>query len=180
MIRYHANPDKILEALVWLADAKRGLSFYYIAKIFYFADKEHLSRFGRPVLGDRYIAMDHGPVPSMIYDMLMFNPFLDPTLLDSLYKAIQVTHERVPTVSALRPADMSLLSRTDIDALRASLNKYGNKSVGDLRRVTHAERAYRQASPNAEMDYALILEEDLPEREKKIRHIEAVSETLAL
>lgn len=181
MIRYKTNPKKVLEALVWLVNAKPRLSFYYIAKILYFADKAHLTQFGRPVLGDQYIAMEHGPVPSLIYDMLKHNPFLDPETLNAVSKAIQVRNDGgVPTVTPLRLADVSVLSRTDIAALQESINTYSNLSVKTLRQLTHAERAYREASANAEMDYALMLDEGLPDLETKIQEIETASGTLAL
>lgn len=44
--------------------------FHKLFKIFYFADKKHIGLFGRPITGDRYIAMKAGPVPSNIYDIL--------------------------------------------------------------------------------------------------------------
>jgi len=180
VIRYRTNPKKVLEVLAWLVNARPGLSFYYIAKILYFADKAHLSRFGRPVLGDRYIAMEHGPVPSMVYDMLKLNPFLDPEMFEAIAKSINVVHNGAPTVWPLRQADISLLSRTDIDALRESLETFGDLTVLALRRMTHADRAWQEASANAEMDYALMLDESLPDRETKIKEIEAIAETLAL
>ncbi|OQY45782.1 MAG: hypothetical protein B6240_08350 [Desulfobacteraceae bacterium 4572_87] len=44
--------------------------FHKVFKILFFADQKHLSRYGRPVVGDYYVAMRHGPVPSRIYDIL--------------------------------------------------------------------------------------------------------------
>ncbi len=38
-------------------------------KILYFADNEHLSKYGRSITGDAYVRMDFGPVPTCIYDL---------------------------------------------------------------------------------------------------------------
>ena len=51
-IRFTFNPEKALEALVWVARQWSDISFYYMVKVLYYADKEHLNRFGRPILGD--------------------------------------------------------------------------------------------------------------------------------
>ena len=48
------------------------------AKLLFFADKLHLNRYGRPILGDCYFCLDHGPVPSFslneMNDALDVNP----------------------------------------------------------------------------------------------------------
>src|SRR3989338_4477130 len=41
-----------------------------ICKLLYYADKEHLIKYGKPVLWDTYIHMDNGPVPSKSPDIL--------------------------------------------------------------------------------------------------------------
>ncbi len=41
-----------------------------IFKILYFAERKHLSVYGRRIVGDDFNAMQYGPVPSKIYDML--------------------------------------------------------------------------------------------------------------
>ena len=41
---------------------------YHIMKAVYFADKYHLEHYGRQVNGNKFIAMDMGPVPSEMYD----------------------------------------------------------------------------------------------------------------
>lgn len=180
-IRYRTNARKALEALVFLAKERPGLSFYYVAKIFYFADKLHLSRYGRPVLGDRYIAMDHGPVPSLIYDLLKANPFLEPDLLDAAEGALDVSRANGhPVVRARRDPNLRLLSRTDIDTLRDSIEQYASASVTSLRNATHRERAYQEASANGDMDYALMIDESDPNRDRLLEEIRQTAPTLAL
>ena len=41
-----------------------------LCKILYFADQRHLSLYGRSITGDTYIAMQYGPVPSNVDDIL--------------------------------------------------------------------------------------------------------------
>lgn len=69
-IRFPANPAKILEGIVWICDRKPGKGFHYILKTLFYADKWHLSCYGRPVFGDTYIKMPFGPVASLAYNIL--------------------------------------------------------------------------------------------------------------
>src|SRR5260370_40593805 len=41
-----------------------------LAKLLYFSDKSHLLTYARPIIGDRYIKMDFGPVPSQAYNLM--------------------------------------------------------------------------------------------------------------
>ena len=41
-----------------------------IAKLLFFADKRHLVQYGRPITGDWYAALQHGPLPSNIGKMI--------------------------------------------------------------------------------------------------------------
>ena len=39
-------------------------------KLVFFADRYHLRRYGRPVVRDKYKAMEYGPVASTAYDLI--------------------------------------------------------------------------------------------------------------
>ena len=69
-IQFRTNRKKAVEALVFLAENQPRIDVFHVCKVIYFADREHLRKFGRPVLGDNYFAMDDGPVPSFILDVL--------------------------------------------------------------------------------------------------------------
>lgn len=173
-IRFQIDHAKAIEILVWIATERRGLDFYRILKVLFYADKWHLVRYGRPVLGDRYVAMENGPVPSAVYDMLKREPFLAPEILDFLTAAIRVERpDGIPRVFPCegRTADMRLLSQTDVEALRLSLKKYGAMSFGELKRLTHAERAYIEAPLNGEMSYALMIDDNVPNRDALISQL---------
>ena len=63
------NPEKSLQAVLYVANRLERKDFHKIFKVLYFADREHLTKYGRPITGDTYVAMEYGPVPSMIYDI---------------------------------------------------------------------------------------------------------------
>ena len=75
MLRFKMDEGKALAAFLYvLRDLAKvsphTVDMHKVFKILYFADKEHLLRFGRPVIGDVYIALKHGPVPSRLYDWI--------------------------------------------------------------------------------------------------------------
>ena len=171
-MRFRLNWEKAIETLVWVANERQGVDFFHIVKILYYADKQHLQKYARPILGDTYIKMEHGPVPSGIYDLLKKNPFLDPETLSAIAKGITVDMEGdVPRVMALREPNLDVFSGTDLTCLRESVEKYANMSVSKLRRLTHQERAWVEASPHGEMDYELMIDPDLPNREDLLADI---------
>jgi len=56
-----------------------------LSKLLYFVDKEHLLSYGRTVIGDRYIKMEFGPVPSSGYNLMKHDDRVsaeDQTLFD--------------------------------------------------------------------------------------------------
>ena len=175
-IRFNFNDAKAIEALVWLANEQPGISFYYVVKILFFADKMHLNQYGRPILGDRYIAMEHGPVPSVVYDMLGRDKFLEPELIKGIEDGISFGDGRHPSIFPRegRQFNSRLFSRTDIECLTKSLDTYGHMPISRLRAITHQEPAYQAASLNGEMDYALMIDADEENREKIA---DAISET---
>jgi len=77
MLKFKYDEHKAISSLLYIAGHLIGLNdrkvkpdLHKVFKILYFADQKHLARYGRVIVGDFYIAMDHGPVPSNMYDMV--------------------------------------------------------------------------------------------------------------
>jgi uncharacterized phage-associated protein len=179
-IRFTMNEDKAIEAIVWVASQCPGIDFYHVAKVLYFADKEHLSRYARPVLGDTYIKMPHGPVPSFVYDLLKRNEFLPGDTLAAISDAVKLDPTPYPAVHAARAPRLDVFSRSDLETLRWALDVYGRRSVSELRELTHQERAWCDAPMNGEMRYEDIIDERTPDREKLLAHLAENAERIVL
>lgn len=145
-IHFQFRPEKTLEALVYVVE--QGCSdMYAVLKMLYFADKEHLSRYGWPITGDTYVAMKSGPVPSAAYDIVRWvrgdgrvRPCID---VDGVLEISPGTHQ----IAAMRSADRNLLSQSELDCLDRVLAKYGRMEFGELKKVSHDE-AYDAADMN--------------------------------
>ena len=110
------DKTKTLNALLYVANRVQRKDFHKIFKVIYFADRQHLADWGRPITGDTYIAMDAGPVPSRLYDMLKIvrgDSYLPDT--EGLGKYFQV--ENWMYVRPLVDADLNKLSANEQEAL---------------------------------------------------------------
>ena len=70
-IRFRFNFAKTLQATgVLLEFAHDRMEYLRLLKLLYIADRELLAETGRPITGDRVVAMKHGPVLSQVYDTI--------------------------------------------------------------------------------------------------------------
>src|SRR6056297_2388937 len=64
------NKEKLIQVSAYILKRLGGTSdMHKLFKVLYFAEKDYLSKFGRMITGDNFIAMKYGPVPSMIFDI---------------------------------------------------------------------------------------------------------------
>lgn len=127
-------------------------------KLLYFADREHLFRYARPILKDRYINMDQGPVPSGSYDLVKANTRRWPQpVLDAFSKHIGV---RGMHIFLRVPAGADLLSKSDVSVLSEVIDKYGSRSADYLSGLSHRHKAWIESQRNRPIDYSLFFDDD--------------------
>ena len=130
------NKSKALNALLYVANRVQRKDFHKIFKIVYFADRQHLADWGRPITGDTYLAMDAGPVPSRMYDMLKIVRG-DSYLSDQEGLSNYFRIDNWMYVTPLQDADLSKLSKTELEALDESMKKYGLLSYDEIKEKSH-------------------------------------------
>ena len=165
-IRQRFDANKAIEVLLYIA--QKSPKIYNALKVFYFADKDHLSKYGRLICGDSYVAMRHGPVPSGAYDLVKYargDRFCWGDLpIDEAF-AVQ-GHNIVPR----REPDLDFLSETDKECLELAIDKYGHLSFRQLKRLSHDE-AYEAADENDFIQIEAIAN-TLPNRELLLDYLE--------
>ena len=172
-IRFKANPQKIIEAIVWIARRLPGSSRYLVIKTLFYADKFHLQRYGRPVTGDTYIKMAAGPVPSLAYDLMKRSDYLPPELLLEADYAFDNADNggKYPPIEAKREPNEEWFSGTDLQCLEEAAAYCSGKDFRTLKDETHQESAWIEASMNGEMDFALFVDEGVLNREALLEYI---------
>lgn len=168
-IRFNMNEEKAIAVLAWLANKQPGIDAFYVSKVLYFADKEHLNRFGRPILGDQYIRMEFGPVPSQTYDLIK-KTSANKIALKKLREYVEVRRGEYRYLLPLQPPNMDLFSKTDIECLTNALNKCSTHAFGKLSDLTHTHAAWKKAPKNRPMNYEDMLEPS-PKRKKIIQNL---------
>ena len=175
-IRFKVSYDKTIEVLVWLAKMKPGIDIYHIAKVVFYADKMHINKYARPVIGDTYIKMPYGPVPSGVSDLIKRDPWLSPNQLKNIKDSLIIDDADNYRLKARREPDMAYFSKSDIECLTASSNKYGHLSFDELYELTHSEKCYYETDPNEKIDYALLINENNPLHNEILDHMQEVSQ----
>jgi uncharacterized phage-associated protein len=157
------NLNKSLQVVLYVAHSLQRRDFHKIFKIIYFADREHFSKYGRPITGDTYVRMKYGPVPSAIYSFIKRNEY--PAFFDVNGYAIE------PKVDA----EMSHISGSDLRELNDSIKRYGALDMNVLTELSHGF-AWNSAAKNGYM----CVEDILKEADCDKEYIDYVCEHIAL
>ncbi|TCR75647.1 Panacea domain-containing protein [Rhizobium sp. BK376] len=156
-MRFQADKEKIIEALLYIVSRYGEVGRFHALKTLYFADREHLRRYGRPVTGDQYIAMENGPVPSYAYYALKQQ--LPEPERDVVASALSpVSNSYHPAYRKHRDPDLSYFSKTDIKCLEWAFDHCRNRSFGDISDETHEHKAWKNAPLNGDMKASEMLD----------------------
>jgi uncharacterized phage-associated protein len=170
-VQFRFDSEKLVQALAYLAHAKlRRLDKLKCAKLLYFSDKYHLLKYGRPILGDVYYCLENGPIPSASLNLMnsaiapikirgVKFPFLE--LFDE-YLSVDKT-KKYPEFVSKRPPDLTVFSRSEVEALKATVEAYGRCSPWQLRELSHKDPTWTipesgRIGGRAEIPYALFFE----------------------
>jgi hypothetical protein len=172
VLRYIPSAAKALEVILWIVDRKNSFDVYHIVKAAFFADKYHLPKYGRPIIGDVYRAAWWGPLPQVVYGLLRGEPMEILALENNGPLPFRV--DSAFRVAAERGPNMSVLSESDVEALERGIAEVDGVSFNELYHKTHRDPAYVNAVSGM-MDYRDFIPGDDPDRDAKIEYLEEVA-----
>ena len=167
----HPDSRKIVAALAFLITESERKNYsptqYDLIKALFLADRSHLNEWGRPVTYDNYVAMTHGPVPSLAYDFLKLNEYkMRQFGLDAFpWERTALSGGRFNYTPLEGMEFDEILSPSDQEALKSSLATIRKLSFGQIRRLTHEDQAYveawgrRNGSAASPMSLGLLFDE---------------------
>lgn len=128
------------------------MSHLKLMKLLYLADREALLRFGRPITFDYCVSMEHGPVLSQTYNLLIGD-----TQTGGLWEksiSIPANHE----VSLSEDPSEDKLSDAEDQVIREIFDQHGAKSRWDLCKFTHTLAEWQDPKGSStKIDYKEIL-----------------------
>lgn len=162
MQQFKFDREKCTSVLLYIIQNLEKADFLRVFKILYFAEKEHLARFGRPIVGDNYVAMKHGPVPSTIYTELGnvrsgIGKIIDGVVNNNISFSDYFEVKPDNIIIAKVEPDIEEISGSELDCLDKSLRENKGLSFNELSEKSH-DLAWNRANMNDEMDVLDIAE----------------------
>lgn len=147
-------------AVLWLLHKNGGdLDKLSLIKLIFFSDMEHLLRYGRPIVGGTYFAMEHGPVSSEFYNELKhdgYTPFALNTATDRVYARDEINPDE--------------LSQSDIEIMNEVFGRFSSLSPYGLSELSHEYEAWRQTYPD-KMPYEDFFRDATPDEHAMLEEI---------
>jgi uncharacterized phage-associated protein len=166
-IRFDFNVEKFADSVAYLAGEVSDLTTLKTVKLLYLADRDHLLRHGRPILGDWYACMEHGPVPARAYDLLKEVRAPEPSFrlngIDKVLQRIKVESDRrYPHFKRRDDSPLDALSASDIESLQRVVLEHGTKEPYALVALTHEHSAWKKsdAAGDHTIDYRWFFDDD--------------------
>ena len=126
-----------------------GVDYIKLFKILYFAQQDHLVKYGKVLVDDSFRALKHGPVPAYTYKALQIaegKPLEGD--FDEFLSGIEVRDKKVYT--SMHP-DMDYISGADKRCLDAAIEKYKDIDPYDLSDLSH-DSAWKEAMTRIQDD----------------------------
>jgi uncharacterized phage-associated protein len=172
MIRFKFDKEKSIAALLYIVKQLGSADFHKISKILYYADQKHLIKYGTPITGDFYNAMNYGPVPSRIYDIL--KTVRGDSLFNTNEFAQYFAVDNAYIVKALVEPDLDEFSESDVECLTEAIAENKDLDFTKLVNKSHG-KAYKSAYRNGTITPEEIAKEG-GANEEMIKYINSVAE----
>lgn len=171
MTLFDFNQEAARAAILYAASQIPSPSFHKLSKVFYFADRLHLERYGSFMFGGEYWALRFGPVPMEVYRLLSEvreHPERS-AAAGFVVELISVDGYPAPVIRPLEPPDLDELSEAALECLDESIKQHGNKSFQALTAESH-DAAWHAVGPDEVMTPELIAA-TLPNAPELLRHL---------
>ncbi|MBX2952301.1 MAG: SocA family protein [Leadbetterella sp.] len=177
MAQKNIDFDKAKAAVLYIVSELGKADFTKVFKILFFAEKKHLAKYGRMIVGDSFIKMEYGPVPSKLYDL--FKAGRDNSSSSKSTKEFLSAFNVVGyTVDSKERPDLDELSKSDIECLDESINENKKLPFKGISEKSHG-LAWASATLNGRIDYIDIAKEG-GATEDMIEYIKEFNENLNL
>lgn len=138
------DKQKLIEIVLYILNKTKGLDYYHVFKVIYFANIAHLAKYGFRMTTDEFCALPDGPVPSILYNCIKDCVYSDRVFEAMIEKCVAKGNEDAYyMLTAKRKADMDYLSNAEIEEKDTSIKENTFLPYEELRAKSHGEEWYR-------------------------------------
>lgn len=185
-IRFKFDIEKFIACVALFAEQGfKDLDKLKICKLLYYVDKYHLLRFGKPVIGDMYVHLDNGPVPSKSLDIMNEVICRDKIFIttgvtnkDKLKEYVKVKKHfghSFPVFETIKEANLDCLSASEQEAIRDTIKRYGKCSPLELIELTHKDASWQETQNTEEIDYRLFFQNEPEAKTEALEYMESLA-----
>ena len=157
-------------------NGRERLDFHTILKACYFADRKALAERQLPIFGAEYRAMNYGPVPIEIYEMLKCEPKWLMELAEAnlnTYPWDREDHFVTIKVKNRNDDEYTNIARAELNIVEKAFEKSSTMNFTQRTRETHEEDWLKGTRrPRGLMHYEDMIPDDTPDREKLIEELQ--------
>lgn len=131
---------KLKAVALYVLDKCGETDFIHLFKIIYFAERSLYAKYGQHLVKDSFVAMEHGPVPSNLYDALKrMNGKRGNDTVRPISDAMLPAGGECAWffVKANEKPDLDELSQAEISAIDESIAKYRDMDTKALSELSH-------------------------------------------
>lgn len=144
------SQNKLKAILLYFAHHtdQRFLGKVKLLKLFYFLDFTHVKIYGGPVTYDTYVKLEHGPVPSLIKNLV-------DTLEDDIDTAIladTITIEYLDRMHRIKPmrnlldSDLVMFSKQELKTLESVCKRFYSSNAQSIETASHEESPWKDSA----------------------------------
>ena len=139
---FRFNIQKTIQAIAALLHfhESREMSYLRMLKLLYLADRESLKETGRPITGDRVVAMEHGPVLSSVYDLIKGEH-------TGWAEWSEYLGKKGYRIELICDPGNGALSKYEIAKLRELTGRYAEQNEWDLVEIVHELEEWKKNDP---------------------------------
>jgi uncharacterized phage-associated protein len=145
-----------------------------LMKLFYFLDFGHIKKYGSPVTYDLYVNLEHGPIPSMIKNLV--DEVCDDIDYSILADTISCETSDVSKMMRIVPKrkfneeDKKYFSQTELEILENVCARFHSSNKKTIEDVSHSESPWRMTHLLDNIPYTLAVNDpDCQVSEDEIR-----------
>lgn len=139
------DSDKFAELVLFFFSHLDNLFKVKLLKLLFYCDFQHYRLTAHAITGQRYRAIQHGPVPQE-YGQRLQEMVQQGLLTASFHESLVHSADNSPVLvyKATRKANLEVFSESERQVIEQVYQKLGKKSRAELESLSHTERAWKE------------------------------------